>query len=294
MTPKQQAAADRRRADRQKLREKLANEGAADLTAMLDKCGQEVRLVCVNCGCRRIAEQRCEKRWCPSCAYYIAVERVAKYQFAASKFQWPLFVTLTIRNTPDPEGLTRIKAMWGKMRRRKLIAAKVRSGIVGYEVTNQGKGWHPHIHSLLDCRWLALHTPEPLPRESASAKEWKCRAAATELETLWAEIAGQESASVKIRRGDARALVEVLKYSVKGSDLIDSPEPIAPLIRLMGGMRLMATFGAIRKEMKDADPEEETDHAGTPCEQCGCTGYFVPMAQIDRAFDTMRDARNNR
>lgn len=285
------AAEIRRAATRESLKERLRRENAHEFAAMLEACGNKIGLTCAMCGNRKSALTRCKKRWCPSCAYYIAAERCAKYREAASRFKWPLFVTLTVRNTIDPEGLARLKKSWGKMRRRKLIADKVKSGIIGYEMTNKGNGWHPHLHALLDCRWLSLHVPEPNARDSAAEKERKCKAAAEELSTLWAEVTGQETASVKVRRGKEDALIEVLKYSVKGSDLLAMPaeERAAAMIEVMSGMRLMTTFGEIRKEMAAADAEEEDNDGGCQCENCGRTGTMIPDQIINHAYNRAHD-----
>lgn len=275
-------AQERRTETRNSLIRRLHAEGSPDLAEMLEKCGQELRMRCVHCGHRKTAETRCKKRWCPSCAYFIAAERVDKYRAAAEAFEWPLFVTLTVKNTIDPEGLQRVKDSWGKLRRRKLITTKVRSGIVGYEMTNKGHGWHPHIHALLDCRWLALHVPEPVRTDSAEVKKAKCRAAAEELSALWCQVIGQETASVKIRRGDPQALVEVLKYSVKGNELVECQDKASDLIRVMLGMRLITTFGEIRKKVEDEDPEEEDNtESGCECENCGSRGTTMPEEIIE-------------
>lgn len=283
---KAEAAIARRVSDREKLKQRLYREGAYDLAQKLEACGNDLHLECINCGHKRIAETRCKKRWCPSCAYFIAAERVDKYRAAAAEFEWPLFVTLTVQNSIDVEGLTRLKAAWGKMRRRKLIREKVKSGIIGYEVTNKGKGWHPHLHALLDCRWLSLHVPEPNRKDSAEEKKRKCQAAADELSRLWADVLGQKTASVKVRRGDANALVEVLKYSCKGSELVECAEDVSPLIYLMQGMRLMTTFGEIRKTMQDESTEEDEEiepiDKGCQCPSCRARGTTMPSDIINR------------
>ena len=285
----------RRATTRTTLEERLRGEGGHKFADMLAKCGQPVRLVCCACGEKSIAESRCKKRWCPSCAYFIAAERVAKYKQAAEAFQWPLFVTLTMRNTIDADGLKLMKKAWGKLRRRKLIASRVRSGIVGFEMTNKGQGWHPHCHALLDCEWLALHVPPPVRTDSKEIKANKCRAAAEELGTLWARIVGQETASVHVRRGDAAALVEVLKYSVKGSDLIECTDRATDLIEVMQGMRLITTFGEIRKQIPDEDPEQEEDEPqGCGCKNCGAKGSLIPQEIHDNALRKAFDRRNGR
>lgn len=268
--------------EKDSLVDRLWEEESDDLAEILLNCGKTLKLICVNCGTQRDAKIRCKKRWCPVCAYYVAVDRVSKYRDIVDDFQWPLFVTLTVRNTVDVEGLLRLKESWGKFRRRKLIRDKVKSGIVGYEVTNKGQGWHPHIHALLDCRWLSLHVPEPTRKDNREEKERKYMAAADELGRAWADCTGQEIASVRARRGDANALIEVLKYSCKGSELIKCDEPVTPLIRLMQGMRLMTTFGEIRKIAKDQDPEEG-EASGCQCETCKMHGTTIPLSAANHA-----------
>lgn len=282
-SPNASAQAEARIRDREALTKRLYNEGAFALAQKLDLCGEDLGLTCTSCGGHRVVSQRCDRRWCPVCAYYIASARVDKYRAAAERFAWPLFVTLTVRNDIHVEGLIELKKQWGKFRRRKLIRKQVRSGIVGFEITNKGNGWHPHIHALLDCRWLALHTPEIRRHDPPEEKTRKAKSAAMELENLWAEITGQETASIKIRRGNAGALVEVLKYSVKGSDLLESREGVAALINLMDSMRLMTTFGEIRKEMKDQQPEE--DKPQTPCPDCGKCGCIVTDKSLSRMLN---------
>lgn len=263
ISPRERARLTARKA----LAARLADEGSNDLYNMLADCGLDLALSCTNCGYRKIVQTSCDRRWCPVCAWRIASARCDKYRTAASHFAWPLFVTLTVSNTIDVDGLKILKDHWTRFRRRKLIREKVRSGIVGFEVTNIGQGWHPHIHALLDCRWLSLRTPEPRRNDAPEEKTRKLKAAADELQRLWSDVISQDSSSVKIRRADAMALMEVLKYSVKGTTLLECKERITELIRLMDTMRLMTTFGAIRKEMPDETEEEEK--IPVLCPQCG-------------------------
>lgn len=276
---KKAAAIARRIDEREQLRSRLEKENRPDLWNKLAGCGDNLPLVCVACGEKKTATVKCKRRWCPVCCYYIAAERVDKYRALVSHFEWPLFVTLTMRNTVDVDGLKQMKNHFGRWRRRKLVREKVKSGIVGFEMTNKGNGWHPHCHMLLDCRWLSLHVPEPLRTDSGEEKRRKCLAAAQELERLWSSIVGQDSSSVKVRRGDPGALVEVLKYSVKGSELLDMEEPCSSVIDVMEGMRLMTTFGEIRKIKKDELVEDE-ETRGCQCEKCKEFGTIIPESCV--------------
>lgn len=293
--PKRLAREQARRRERAALMERLSADGDTDLAEILEKCAQIRTLKCCHCGHCHKVETRCKKRWCPSCAYFVSVERVNKYAALADKFQWPLFVTLTVKNSIDPEGLRTLKKQWSKFRRRKIISRQVRSGIVGFEVTNIGNGWHPHIHALLDCRWLSIHIPEPTRNDNATAKAAKCRAAAEELQTVWAKQIGQPSASVAVRRADSVALIEVLKYAVKPQTLAESKERPGDIIRVMQGMRMMTTFGAIRKKVEDQDTEAPDDTStGMPCPECGEAAGWIPEEVFNRILLGCRDKRNGR
>lgn len=276
--PKKPAHAVHREQLRDKLMKRLEDEGADDLIKQLSPCGDGLGLTCTHCGNRRVVTVRCERRWCPVCAYYIAAARVAKYKAAAQRFAYPLFVTLTVRNSEDPELLTHVKKSWQKFRRRKIIADRCRSGIVGYEMTNKGNGWHPHLHALLDCRWLAVHVPEPRRSDPPEEVTRKLHAAQRELINMWADVVGQEHASVFVRRANAAALIETLKYAIKAGDLVQAQDEIAPMIRIMDQMRMISTFGEIRKEMQDENVEP--DKPQCKCEQCGEAGCMI----TDRAL----------
>ena len=234
--------------ERARLLSRLEAEGADDLTEALRKCGLELPLTCRSCGHVHKLQTRCNRKWCPVCARQIAAKRAAKLQAAALTFQWPLFVTLTVENIASDD-YTRdfvrdLRRAFGKLRNRKIWKKRVKAGAAAIEITNKGNGWHPHIHALLDCRWLAIETPEPNARMSPEAQAVRFRQAAEELTTVWQKCVKTRTASqVKVKRADMNAAREVMKYAVKGSDLIDSPDEIAPILRMMDGTRLVTTFG---------------------------------------------------
>lgn len=264
------ATAKRTRAD---LRDRLAQEGATDLTERLDKCGNPVGLTCTCCGNHKSVETQCRARWCPACAPLIAWERRDRWKAAVSKIRWPLFVTLTIPNSEDPETLRRIRKCWGNFRRRKLWKEKVKGGIGTFEITNKGNGWHPHLHAILDCRWLSLNVREPHRRDSKETQAEKCRLAQAELSASWADCIGEPEGIVWITRVPPGEVVDyILKYGVKGSDLIDSPQDIAPMIRVLQKTRALSGFGSLFP-MPSPDDEEP---GGVGCDSCGALGAYMP------------------
>jgi hypothetical protein len=270
---KKQRSKETRKRERSELIARLEDELADDLVEPLARCGDPFMLTCTCCGEEKETEIRCKKRWCPVCAWEISAKRYARWGHAIAQLQWPLFVTLTVPNTPNPESLRRLRKSWGKFRRRKLIREKVKGGVAGFEVTNKGNGWHPHIHAVMDCRWLSLHVPEPYRLDTAATVKEKCRLAQLEVSALWADQIDEPGAVVWISRvyGDNVA-AEVLKYAAKGSDLIASPEPIAPMLRVMAGTRMLSGWGCLHP-LPSPDEDEES---GVTCQSCGSEKSFLP------------------
>lgn len=272
-TAKQNRGEERRQA-RLALIERLEEEDAPDLIGPMESCGDPLPMVCTHCGETHEGILRCKKRYCPECQPKQAIEKVMRWQRAIESIQWPLFITLTMGNTSDPESIKFIKKRWSAFRRRKLIKERIKGGVATFEITNTGRGWHPHIHAIADCRWLSLDVPEPLRTDSPEVVAEKCSLAKAELSALWADQIKQPFAIVDARRVyDGRKIVtEVIKYAVKGSDLLNSPDPIAPLLRAIKGTRMLAGWGSMFP-LPELDPDEP---AAVACKSCGCEKSLLP------------------
>jgi len=158
------------------------------------------------------------------------------------------------------------------------------------EVTNTGNGWHPHVHALIDCEWLAVKTPKPRPRESATSIAAKCKAAAAEFCTVWAKcLRTPVNPSIKVKRCDYDAAKEVLKYAVKPADLINCPDPIGHVIRMMDATRLITTFGTLFG-LKVPDDDEPTKLPCT-CGQPDWTPYLTFCRDVDAQHARERKSR---
>lgn len=210
-------------------------------------------------------------------------------------------MTLTMRNVSDlsHDAVRHLRRAFGKLRNRKLWRAHVLAGVASIEVTNIGNGWHPHLHAVLDCRWLAYKTPEPGRKQTPTTHPEIYQAAAAELEAAWSRCLGQETSSVKIKRCSAETVTkEVLKYSIKGSDLIESPDRIGDIIRALDATRLLTTFGrahgsAVREIRAQAKAEHSLEEEAfkallPPRCYCGCEEWFpaefVETREEIRAF----------
>lgn len=151
---------------------------------------------------------------------------------------------------------------------------RVTGGISTVEVTNRGAGWHPHLNILADCRWLAVHTPEPTRHDSPDVRAQKMELAQKELSAIWADVIGQPTAVCWIKRKKpGEVLAYALKYAIKGQDLIESREDVGPLIRVLQKSRMVSAFGDLHGKIP-VDPDEET--AVCECGQCGHEKSFIP------------------
>jgi hypothetical protein len=281
------AARARGIAEREALSARLTSEGAFDLVQKLAGCGEPFRLVCTCCGSKRSVEVQCRRRWCPSCAFAVQMDRLSRYRRAAEEMQWPLFITLTVPNSADPECIREVREKWGRMRRRKLMVDRIKGGISTIEVTNTGAGWHPHLHVLADCKWLALHTPAPTSLDSEGVRRQKYDHARLELSALWGQVISNPVAVVSaLRKPAGECLRYALKYAIKGSDLIESKENIAPLIRVLSKSRMVSTFGSCHGRV-EADDEDE--RPAVTCGDCGSIQAFVPQSVVDRLYRSSYD-----
>lgn len=274
----QKIVADRA-ACRGRLSEKLIDEGEHDYARRLGKCGMPLRLVCVCCGILKDVVTRCDLKWCPSCQHALAARTADRYARIMTLCQWPLRVTFTAKNYAYGElsGLRDLRRAWGKLRRLRWFRRRVPGGVLGFEITDTGKGYHVHAHGLFDCRWLAVDECEPARTCSRDTWKKKAKAAASEVAEQWSICCGRP-ASVQVRRVWKRdgfdlgpALAETLKYSVKGTDLADSDRPAGPIIGMLDGTRMITSFGTFHGK-----PEcKRVRLAASPCE-CGAVGSLMP------------------
>lgn len=181
---------------------------------------------------------------CPLCAIRRGAKSLDSYltRYQAIKSENPSYrlsmITLTVKNGNDLEErfqhLQKSVQRVFKRRRKALNEGKSRTewgkvhGYVGtYEVTEKGKGWHPHAHIMV------LHT------ESFSYKA---------LQSEWKEITGDShvlNVTAALHPDEPeRDFLEVFKYAVKFSEL--SPDSNIHAWRVLQGKRLLFSGGAFR------------------------------------------------
>jgi hypothetical protein len=187
-------------------------------------------MYCLECGGILKIPIWCGDRLCPICAK----QRARKYaKYLKVKVKGILanrrrvrFITLTVRNTWKIDyGFKNLRTAFTRLRGRTLWKDNVLGGCYGIEVTNDGNGWHVHLHIFYDGKYI--------DHESLSH--------------VWSEVTGDNSFIVDIREvKDYRgAIRELAKYPFKPADVdkwseVDRKE----FGKFMYNRRLFEKFGS--------------------------------------------------
>lgn len=285
---------------RERLREKLLGEARFDLAGRLSKCGQKMTLRCLGCHQAHVCRTRCDLKWCPSCQPLLAQRTAARYAAIAQDCQWPLMITWTVQHSRQDscQLMREVRRAHTALRRQRWFRKHVKGGVIAYELTTGAHGWHPHAHSLLDCKWLAV--TESHPRLGASKQEWKRKAlnACAEVAEQWS-LALRRKGTVEVHRvwrrsnGIADSVSEVLKYSAKGSDLADSSEPVGPVIDMLSLTRNVCSWGSFYRHKAT----RKLERPPLMC-SCGCSDWLPEEVILSSATDehglTRRDTKRKR
>ena len=195
-------------------------------------CTCKKHLICPLCAIRRGAK-----------ALRVYLARVEALMASDAALR-PYMVTLTTKNGENLEErfghLHKCLRAYHKRRkgtRQKGEVLKASSAVWSYEVTNKGKGWHPHVHAV----WLCHEEPD-----------------AFKLSEEWHQLTG-DSFIVDVRplnmTDPVSSFCEVFKYATKFSDLADKDRLTA--FRTLKGKRLQDSFGDLRG--LDVEPSESDE-----------------------------------
>lgn len=236
---------------------KLKEVGRADLWEPLRECGAKHYVVeCAGCGKISHYSNHCDSRFCPMCQPRLAHARVESLEWWVRQIAQPKHVVLTCRNVDQigPEYVGWFKDAFTRLRRSS-FAANWRGGIYSMEVTNEGRGWHLHMHVLVDADWIDAKV----------------------LALKWGRLVGQDFAIVRVQ--DARRsdyLAEVAKYCVKGIDLASwSPQDIASFLDSFADRRTFGVFGSCYgRRTEFTEWLAEVHNHKTTCE-CGCQLFRI-------------------
>ena len=237
-----------------KLREAGMNEEA---TSLEDCHSHTTVAVCDDCGKTSRFENRCDLFFCPQCQIRLQREREDQVRWWAVEVKQPKHVVLTVKNTTTltPAHVTRLRAWLTRLRRSK-FASNWRGGFYRFEVTAEDKGWHLHIHLLVDAIWIDQ----------------------MELAEMWTTITKQQGRIVKVMdcRGESY-LHEVTKYVVKGRMLASwSPDKLRNFITAFQGKRTFGVFGSLygkRTEFAEWIAGLKGDRPKCQCGSSSCRYY---------------------
>ena len=198
----------------------------------------------------------CRVRHCPVCQWRRSLMWKAKaYKMlpsvleAYSKYRW-LFLTLTVRNCNilDLQATLRwMNKSWRRMNQRKPFPAI--GWIRSTEVTRgENKSAHPHFHCLLLVK--PSYFGKYYMRQSEWVELWK-----SSLRVDYDPVV--DIRAIKRDYSPNELIPEILKYSVKESDLVADREWFLELTRQMYKMRTVATGGVLKQYLKQLEQEPE-------------------------------------
>ncbi|MEQ2009599.1 MAG: hypothetical protein ABMA26_22680 [Limisphaerales bacterium] len=265
------------------LEDRLREEGRDDLADVLLRCRVPFELSCLCCNERLVVSTGCKKRWCPHCGPKITARRYARVAPIANRMKWPLSVMLSMKNPRDIAGCVRLLAKAFKgFRKTRFWKDRVKGGFVGFEITHTGNGAHVHLHCLIDCRWLAVCTPEPTRRHTRAEKKRLCELAQAELAAAWAGYLGQSQAVVWVRRADQNALAETIKYPFKPADFMKLKCSLSEIIDEIDSGRRVASFGHCHAAAKAFLGRDEVPPVEKLCHKCKVDRSIYPEEAIKR------------
>ncbi len=177
-----------------------------------------------------VVSDHCRDRFCRPCAAFRG--RAIAYNVKKYLRNRPYrFLTLTIKNNHQPLKVMvdKLFRCFAALRRTKLWNLKVTGGCAVIEVKPKdgGAGWHPHIHAIIEGKYLPL---KPLRK-------------------LWLKITGDSFiVTIGYGRDPDHAAAYVSKYITKPFDdgTTRTPDRLIQAIEALHGRRLVTTFGAWR------------------------------------------------
>lgn len=216
----------------------------------------------------KLADARfCRVRLCPICQWRKSLMWRARFLGNVPKIlkDYPnhrfLFLTLTVKNCPLKElrdTLSWMNKSWSKMTRRKNFPAD--GWVKSVEITRGRDGnAHPHFHSVLMVSSTYFNGNYYLSQK-AWCELWKSCLRVdykpmVHITALKPKFGSSEDVTTQHTRLIEKALIETLKYSIKESDLVVSPDWLKGLTNQLDGTKSVSLGGIFKKYLKEKDPE---------------------------------------
>lgn len=238
---------------------KLRSIGRHVEAALLEKCHTQFT-ICVCNRCKKVQKfpNRCDTFFCAECQPRLSWDRKRAVEWWLKEINQPKFVTLTVKNLPEMNRFHVLEfKRWFRNLLRRKFARNWTGGFYSLEVTNEGRGWHLHLHAMINAHWIDEF----------------------ELSAQWESVTNGMGRIVKVK--DARQfdyLHQVTKYAVKGNDLAAwQPDQIATFIDAFTGLRTFGVFGELHgKRTQFAEWFKAVRDSKSKC-PCGCDDvlYFT-------------------
>jgi hypothetical protein len=197
------------------------------------------------------------------------MDRKKQIEWWTDTLSQPKHVVLTVKNAHDlTRGhLDQLQKWFGALRRRK-FASNWKGGFYSIECTNEGRGWHLHIHALVEAKWIDKQ----------------------QLSDQWRSVTNGMGRIVEVKDcRDRSYLKEVSKYAVKGCQLASwSPENIATFVSAFRGKRIFGVFGSLYGARTEFAEFIATLKASRPKCDCGSCNvqYYDETEWILRELGT--------
>ena len=189
----------------------------------------------------RIASEKCKLRWCHFCSEtkqkFITMEVTKWLEHARD----PKLLTLTVKHSSAPlaDQIKFLYDSFSKFRKRKLLSDAIAGGIWFFQVTfnTETEEWHPHIHALLDARYM-LHE---------------------ELKILWSQITrGSHIVHIRVVNDPEKTVAHNARYAARPVSLLGVPEDHwVEMFTAFHGRRLCGTWGTAKEvSLRPKKPED--------------------------------------
>lgn len=202
----------------------------------------------------------CKVRWCPVCTWRRSLRLKAKFYKSvpaivkANPTHQFAFLTLTLKNVPVQDLKEGLKHLSDSFHRLTMLA-KFKDAVKGYvktvEITKQeGKEFaHHHIHCLLHVQSSYFSKKHKYITQPVWQEMWR--------QSARIDYAPQVNVKRIRPKGDKTsieaAVLEVLKYSVKPSDLVESENFLLHLTKNTHRMKFISSSGTLGKIFKEQD-----------------------------------------
>ena len=255
---------------------KLRSIGRGEEATKLEQCHTRYTVaVCQACHTVEKFPNRCDNFFCPECQPRLSNDRRKAVEWWVREVHQPKHVVLTVVNIQDLTKfhITELRRWFTNLRRSK-FCRNWNGGFYALEVTNEGRGWHLHIHALVDAKWID----------------------AMQLSEQWQRSTNGLGRIVKVR--DARGcdyLNEVTKYVVKGVQLASfNAHDIATFIDSFTGVRTFGVFGSLYGKRTAFAEWFKAVRDSKPLCKCGSCDirYFDELAFLETTLQPTPDKQS--